>query len=134
MLAIITYSCFTSAYYAAFSFPTAPVFLLLEHCVFAFFLLEIIFKLMTISPSEENRSHFFILKRYVKSGWFFLDVTATFPFYLIEGSISSGNSDADNSSSYSLFLKLLRMIRLPKIMNLLDLNRLNKVINHLLAG
>jgi hypothetical protein len=74
------------------------------------------------------------LKRYVKSGWFFLDVTATFPFYLIEGSISSGNSDADNSSSYSLFLKLLRMIRLPKIMNLLDLNRLNKVINHLLAG
>lgn len=71
----------------------------------------------------------------MKSGWFFLDVTATFPFYLIEGSISSGNdAAADNSSSYSLFLKLLRMIRLPKIMNLLDLNRLNKVINHLLAG
>jgi hypothetical protein len=37
-----------------------------------------------ISGDVSERSHLFILKKYAKSGWLFLDAIATFPFYLIQ--------------------------------------------------
>lgn len=85
MLIVIAYSCFSSAYYVAFDFPTDLSLLILEHFVFASFTFEIIFKCMRLPHNADNseRSHLQIIKRYIKSGWFFLDFLATFPFYLI---------------------------------------------------
>jgi len=58
----------------------------MQHIIFASFTIEMIFKLMTppISGDVSERSHLFILKKYAKSGWLFLDAIATFPFYLIQ--------------------------------------------------
>lgn len=85
MLLIITYSCFSSAYYCAFDFPNSSGFLILEHIIFASFTFEMVFKCMRLPHNAEatEKSHLFIFKRYLKSGWFFLDLIATFPFYLI---------------------------------------------------
>lgn len=85
MLLVIAFSCFSSAYYCAFDFPTEQGLLILEHFVFASFTFEIIFKCMRLPHNADvsERSHLQIIKRYIRSGSFFLDVTATFPFYLI---------------------------------------------------
>lgn len=115
MLAIIAYSCFTSAFFLAFDFPSNPTLIILEHVVLALYSTEIILKLMRlpIDAKQEDRSHLKILKAYMKSGWFFIDLLATFPFYLID----SGSESDDSTGS---FLKLLRMVRIPKILNLID--------------
>ena len=137
MLIVIAYSCFTSAYYVAFEFPTDPILLGLEHCVFGFFTLEIIFKCVSVSPNAEDseRSHFKIIKKYMTKGTFFMDFAATFPFYLIEsGGSEQEDPTAESEGSYSVLLKLLRMVRIPKILNLLNIDRLNTKISILLDG
>lgn len=128
MLVVITYSCFTSAFYCAFEFPTEPSLIMLEHLVLVFFSIEIILKCMRLPPEAEasDRSHLKILKGYMKSGWFFLDILATFPFYLFQ--TGSGGDDS------TTLLKLLRMVRIPKIINLLDINRVNKLAELFLGG
>jgi hypothetical protein len=78
---------------------------------------------------KSERSHFLILKRYIKSGWFFFDVIATFPFYLIEPYILK-----NETASFGVLLKLLRMIRLPKVLNLLDITRFKKLIEAASSG
>jgi hypothetical protein len=88
MLLIISYACFSSAYYVAFDFPRDNILLFdLEHVVFAFFTMDIVFNFMRVPESMDGpngkRDHLTILKTYVKSGWFFFDLIATFPFYLI---------------------------------------------------
>lgn len=85
MLLVIGYSCFSSAYYCAFDFPTEEGLIILEHFVFASFTLEIIFNCCRLPPNadESERNHLSIIKRYLRSGRFFLDFLATFPFYLI---------------------------------------------------
>lgn len=63
----------------------------------------------------------------MKSGWFFLDILATFPFYLFNtGGGAEGESGAGGDST--TLLKLLRMVRIPKIINLLDQERVSKLI------
>lgn len=59
MLLVIAFSCFSSAYYCAFDFPTAQGLLILEHFVFASFTLEIIFKCMRLPLNADSteRSH-----------------------------------------------------------------------------
>lgn len=132
MLLVIGYSCFTSAYYVAFSFPSEPLLLYLEHCVLVFFSTEIIFKCMSVSPDadQSERKHSKIIKKYMLKGTFFLDFAATFPFYLIDKSDGEDNG----GNSYSVVLKLLRLVRIPKILNLLDIDRLNKPIQVMLEG
>ena len=100
----------------------------MEHCVFASFTIEIIFKCMRLPPNadESEYKHILIIKRYMKTGEFFFDFVATFPFYLIP----QENSDTD----YATLLKLLRMVRIPKILNLLDLTRFNKFTDALVSG
>jgi len=88
MLLIISYACFSSAYYVAFDFPRDNLLLFnLEHVVFAFFSMDIIFNFMRVPESMDGptgkRDHLTIFKTYFKSGWFFFDLIATFPFYLI---------------------------------------------------
>ena len=136
MLIVIAYSCFTSAYYVAFEFPTDPILLGLEHCVFVFFTLEIIFKCVSVSPNadESERSHLKIIKKYMRNGTFFMDFAATFPFYLIESGSEQEDPTAESEGSYSVLLKLLRMVRIPKILNLLNIDRLLPKISVLLDG
>lgn len=55
MLLVIAYSCFTSAYYIAFSFPDGvPGFLELEHVVFGSYTLDIVFNFMRLQTTEGN--------------------------------------------------------------------------------
>lgn len=129
MLAVIAYSCFTSAYFVAFSFnKDQPIIYNLEHLVFASYTVDIIINFIRVPSNEEMasypaetnpRSHALIFKRYLLTGRFIMDVTATFPFYLFEVSNSS-------------FLKLLRMTRLPKILNLVDQKRMSRLIDFLI--
>ena len=48
MLLVIGYSCFTSAYYVAFSFPNTELLLNLEHIVFGSYTLDIILNFMRL--------------------------------------------------------------------------------------
>ena len=50
ILLVITYSCFASAYYCAFEFPTRPILMIFEHIVFASFVMDILFKCMRLPP------------------------------------------------------------------------------------
>lgn len=131
MLLVIAYSCFTSSYYVAFDFPTELSLIILEHFVFASFTFEIIFKFMVMPPNTDvnERSHMLIIKRYLKSGQFFVDFLATFPFYLIQN-----NDSEDNNNAFGVLFKLLRMVRIPKILNLLDMYRFNKFLEAMVSG
>lgn len=104
--------------------------MILEHIVFVSFTIEIVFKCMRLPTGVDanERSHLQIIKRYIKSGWFFLDFLATFPFYLIP------QDPSKDSSTYVVTFKLLRMVRIPKILNLLDLSRFNKFTDALVSG
>jgi len=66
----------------------------------------------------------------MRSGWFFLDVTATFPFYMLQNSDTAENND----SAFGVLFKLLRMVRIPKILNLLDLDLFNKFVEAMVSG
>jgi len=61
------------------------------------------------------RDHKRIAKRYIMSGWFFVDFVATFPFQYI---------DDQNAAVTRLF----RLFRLPKLITLLDLSRFNRLL------
>ena len=86
MFFVIIYSCFTSAYYIAFEAPVKELILNFEHFVTAAFALEIIIKFFTVPDLEDNviyDNHMAIAKRYLSSLQFYMDVVATFPFYLL---------------------------------------------------
>ena len=53
MLLVIAYSCFTSAYYVAFSFPETDQLLILEHIVFGSYTLDILFNFLRLPTQEE---------------------------------------------------------------------------------
>lgn len=61
------------------------------------------------------RSHRLIAKKYIMSGWFFIDFAATFPF----NELSGGSA---------LWSRLFRLFRLPKLIRLLDLSRFNRLL------
>jgi len=126
MLLVIAYSCTTSAFFTAFDQPPEKVFGYLENIVFAAFSLEIILKFMKLpdNTSEDKVvTHSDIAKAYIKSGWFFFDLIATFPFYLIE--------DAGKARTW---FKLMRLVRIPRVLKLLDAKKFNDVIRLLLNG
>ena len=88
MLLVVAYSCFSAAYFTAFEMPPPSENMLvfwLENLVFASFLLDIFFNFMRIPENEDEgkeKDHSAVAKKYMKSGQFFLDFLATFPFYL----------------------------------------------------
>lgn len=53
MLLVIGYSCFTSAYYVAFTSPKTGFLITLEHIVFVSYTLDIIFNFMRLPSAEE---------------------------------------------------------------------------------
>ena len=61
------------------------------------------------------RDHKKIAMNYIKSGWMFLDLLATFPFDWI-------------FSSDVLFTRLIRLTRLSKLISLLDNSKFKKII------
>mmetsp|Transcript_15224 Transcript_15224/g.20611 ORF Transcript_15224/g.20611 Transcript_15224/m.20611 type:complete len:144 (+) Transcript_15224:554-985(+) len=120
MLLVILYSCITSAFFTAFDFPSEGFIYNMEHFVFGCFTLDIIFNFMRQYQDYKTNSwvtsHSDIAKRYFKSGWFFFDFIATFPFYLLP-------QEEDSGSSNLILFKLLRMIRLPRIKHLFSYAR-----------
>jgi len=75
------------------------------------------------SNDDKAITHKDIAKAYFKSGWFFFDVVATFPFYMIE---ISGN--------YTTLFKLMRLIRIPRVLKLLDAKKFNDLVRLVLSG
>jgi len=126
MLLVIAYSCTTSAFFTAFEQPCLEVFTIIEHIVLAAFSLEIVLKFMIMpdnSSEDKVVTHSDIAKAYIKSGWFFFDIVATFPFYLIE--------DAGKAKTW---FKLMRLIRIPRVLKLLDAKKFNDFIRMVLNG
>jgi hypothetical protein len=74
------------------------------------------------SDGEVNLKHSDIAKKYLKSGWFFFDLVATFPFYLF---------DVGNAGTW---FKLLRLIRIPRIMAVMDQSKFNKIVQQIFSG
>jgi Ion channel len=64
------------------------------------------------------RDHKLIGRRYIYSGWFFIDFAATFPINYVTG-------------SNVLWVRLLRLFRLPKLIKILDLSRFNRLLRSL---
>jgi hypothetical protein len=60
------------------------------------------------------REHKKIAKKYIMSGWFFIDFAATFPINYVTG-------------NNVLWSRLFRLFRLPKLIKILDLARFNRV-------
>jgi hypothetical protein len=127
MLIIVAYSCFASAYFTAFDFPKGDLLLWnLEHIVFVSFTFDIIFTFVRIPDNggdEKQKNHSTIAKKYLKSGMFFFDVLATFPFYLMS-----------SSGDLGIWFKLLRLVRIPRIVALLDLSKFNKLVESVSSG
>jgi hypothetical protein len=100
--------------------------MIIENAVFASFFLEIILKFMKVpdnATDDKVVTHSDIAKSYVKSGWFFFDLIATFPFYLITVAGAAGT-----------WFKLLRLVRIPRVMKLLEAKKINNFIRLVLNG
>ena len=76
---------------------------------------------MRLPNSDEaaDRTHSVIAKRYVISIRFFLDVLATFPFFLIKIKTNEGKENV------GMVLKLLRLARLPRLLRIMDIEKLS---------
>lgn len=64
------------------------------------------------------RIHKRIARRYIYSGWFFIDFAATFPVGYVTG-------------SNVMWVRLFRLFRLPKLIKILDLSRFNRLLRSL---
>ena len=101
----------------------------LEHTVFVSFALDIVFNFVRIPETDDDdkaKDHSFVAKKYMKSGQFFLDFLATFPFYLLP-------TNEENKQA-TVMIKLIRMVRIPRIVDLLNLSRFNKFIEAISQG
>jgi hypothetical protein len=129
---IIAFACFSSAYYCAFDFPRGNRFLFgCEHVVFATFTIDVILNFMRVHDSmhvgqNTRPSHSQIFKRYAKSGWLFLDLLATFPFYLIKVRVG------DNQ--FGMWFKLVRLVRIPKLFAMLRPDKASKLMKNIYGG
>lgn len=83
MLAVILYSCVTSAYFLAFVIPEDVWIEVLDILTTICFAIDIMVNLNRQYRDLDGtfvRSHNRIFKKYLASGWFLLDSAATFPF------------------------------------------------------
>jgi len=86
LIVVIIYSCFTSAYWAAFEKDSASKGLLIEGIewiVTIFFAIDIAFNFMIPFKKDDGtvvRKHLPIATKYITRGSFFPDFLATFPF------------------------------------------------------
>ena len=135
MMIIIAYSCFLSAYYAAFDFPLQnPLCYWMENLCTLFFTLDIVFNFMRVPDdrdvnSETKVTHSTIGLRYIKGGKFFIDVIATVPLYLItyvQGQRTNWE-EQEGGNQYGVFLKLVRLVRISRLINLLDPSAVHKI-------
>ena len=123
MLAVIVYSCFTSAYYTAFEFPyQTPALVNIEHFIFACFTADILLNFVRIQNDKDGtqiRSHIKLLQNQFNSVGkvinFCVEIIASFPFYLLGG-----------AENFVVF-KLLRMLKMSRIWKLLDIERFKKI-------
>ncbi len=125
MLVIISYSCITTAYFTVFSLPyDALFFYYMEHIGFASFTLDFVFNLMRQYRDIDGTfvtEHKRIVQKYIRSGWFFIDIIATFPYYLLP-------------TESLITVKLIRLIRLPRIIKIFNVKSFKKVLTYFATG
>ena len=121
-------------YSVAFQFDATGVWDILDIGVFVFFSMDLVFSkflkfdllldFMMEYRDEETflpvRDHKRIAKKYIYSGWFFVDFASTFPVSMVMPSASS-----------VLWVRLFRLFRLPKLIKILDLSRFNRLLRSL---
>ena len=127
--------CTSNCYYSvAFQFDATGVWDILDIGVFVFFSMDLVFSkflkfdllldFMMEYRDEETflpvRDHKRIAKKYIYSGWFFVDFASTFPVSMVMPSASS-----------VLWVRLFRLFRLPKLIKILDLSRFNRLLRSL---
>lgn len=121
-------------YSVSFQFDATGVWDILDIGVFVFFSMDLVFSkflkfdllldFMMEYRDEETflpvRDHKRIAKKYIYSGWFFVDFASTFPVSMVMPSASS-----------VLWVRLFRLFRLPKLIKILDLSRFNRLLRSL---
>jgi hypothetical protein len=119
ILLVIGYSCFTTVFYVSFDSKISPTMRFVDSCVTFAFAMDFIFNFFQEYQDKETmnkvRDHKKIAMNYIKSGWMFLDLLATFPFDWF-------------FSQDVLFTRLIRLTRLSKLISLLDNSRFKKII------
>ena len=137
MLAVITYSCFTSMYFAAIYFDICSDWIFwVENAITFFFALDIIFRFMRLKENQDPSevTHVQIAIAYLK-GSFLPDVIATIPLYLnTRYQYDPCMIVEDSGSSYTVVLKLVRLIRIKRIFALFDSKRVKKLVELLYTG
>lgn len=120
MTLVIIYSCFTSAYYIAFGMSGQSWAINAEHVVTIIYGLDIIIKFMKIPADNLGFTHLQIAKKYAGGVQFYLDLVATFPFYIFE----------DNAviAKIAPIFKLLRLTKLGLIMKIFYYNKWKPII------
>jgi hypothetical protein len=83
----------------------------MEHIVFASFALDMIISSIRvpINTKNEDISHIKLLKAYVKSKEFWIDLLATFPLYLFQEMLNGNNN--------VVVIKLVRLFRIPVVLS-----------------
>lgn len=119
ILLVIGYSCFTTVFYVSFDSKISPTMKIIDNCVTLAFAMDFIFNFLQEYQDKETmnkiRDHKKIAMNYIKSGWMFLDLLATFPFdWFFDQDV--------------LFTRLIRLTRLSKLISLLDNSRFKKII------
>ena len=103
----------------------------MNRVVDSFFMIDIVLVCSTMYEEELEFGGMWVVERskivrkYVSSGWFYIDVIAVFPFYLIgwainggSGADSSGDDDSGGSNTFHSvrLIKLLRMLKFARVL------------------
>ena len=138
MLVVITYSCFTSMYFAAISFNICDdTIFWVENMITVFFIVDIILKFIRLRDENEDPqkvTHVQIAIRYLK-GNLVPDILATVPLYLITRfKYDPCFIPPADGANFSVVLKLVRLMRIKRIFTLFDAKRVNKLAELLFSG
>ena len=125
MTIINFWACVISAWMTIFNLGTSNWVVIQDTIVFVSFVLDISFTICKKYRDVSGQlvtSHKLILTRYVRSGWFFIDVVSTFPFQLL----------GENSNGY--IAKLLRLLHIPRIVKVFQLQNFNQIVKYFQYG
>ena len=92
-----------------------------EHVVTSIYALDILFKFMKIPADNLSYTHLKIAKKYAGGPTFYLDILATFPFYVF-------SKYSTVLKSIAPLFKLLRLTKLNLIMEILYYNKWKVII------
>ncbi|CDW71925.1 cation channel family protein [Stylonychia lemnae] len=111
MVLLVGYSCFSTAFYVAFGYPSNQLgVLVVDYFVLAFFIIDIILDSQEIVSDQKK-----IALKYVKS-YLVIDLIATFPYELV------------TNNYYTTLFRLFRLFRIHEVLALLDFQKIRPFI------